>query len=186
MNINSYQAELRKIIAQRNGYLVLAVGLLILCLILASMTILFSGRERIVLMPPSMKNNIWVANTSASPEYFSRMTLFLSELALNLTADNIDFQQELLLRYVDSEYYPILKPQLVAQADRIKKDHISTAFFPVDIKVDSKHATVIITGDLKSYIGDMALPIKRVAYRMAYKFNSFTPLVTKFEEVHNA
>jgi len=186
MNITAYQAELRKMIEKRNGYLILSSGLLILCLILSFVIIFLSGRERIILSPPSMNKDIWVSTHSASPEYFSRMTLFLSELALNLTADNVDFQQELLLRYVDSSYYVVLKPQLIAEADRIKKEHISTAFFPVDIKVDSRNSEAVITGDLKSYVGDTALPTKRVSYHVIYRFNSFTPLITSFEEVKNA
>ncbi len=186
MNITAYQAEIRKMIEQRNGYLVLSSGLLILCLILSFLIIFLSGRERIILVPPSMNKDGWISTQSASSDYFSRMTLFLSELALNLTADNVDFQQELLLRYVDASYYIVLKPQLVAEADRIKKEHISTAFFPVDMKVDSQHSEAIVTGDLKSYVGDAALPTKRVSYRMVYRFNSFTPLITLFEEVKSA
>lgn len=186
MNITAYQTELRKMIEQRNGYLVLSVGLLILSLVLSFLIIFLSGRERIILTPPSMNKDIWVSTQTASPEYFSRMSLFLSELALNVTADNVDFQQELLLRYVDSSYYVSLKPQLVAQADRIKKEHITTAFFPVDMKVDSKHSEAIVIGDLKSYVGDTVLPTKRVSYRMVYRFNSFTPLITLFEEVKSA
>jgi conjugal transfer pilus assembly protein TraE len=186
MNLSTYQTEIRKMIEQRNGYLVLSSGLLILCLTLSFLIIILCGRERIILTPPSMNKDIWVSTHSASPEYFSRMSLFFSELALNLTADNVDFQQELLLRYVDPSYYAVIKPQLVAQADRIKKEHISTAFFPVDMKVDEKHAEAIVTGDLKSYVGDTALPTKRITYRFSYRVNSFTPLITLFEEVKNA
>lgn len=186
MNITTYQAEIRKMIEQRNGYLVLSSGLLILCLILSFVIIFLSGRERIILVPPSMNKDSWVSAHSASPDYLYNMTLSLSELALNVTSDNVDFQQEQLLRYVDPTYYVVLKPQLVAEADRIKKEHISTAFYLVDIKVNSKHTEAIVIGDLKSYVGDVALPTKRVSYRMAYRFNSFSPLITLFEEVKNA
>jgi conjugal transfer pilus assembly protein TraE len=186
MNITAYQAELKKMIENRNGYLIISSVLLMLCLILSFIIILVAGRERIILSPPSLNKDTWVTSSSASPEYLSRMSLFFSELALNLTADNVDYQQELLLRYVDSSYYVALKPKLVAEADHIKKDHISTAFFPVDLKVDSKHNEAVVTGDLKSYVGDTALPTKRISYRIVYRFNSFTPLITLFEEVKNA
>jgi conjugal transfer pilus assembly protein TraE len=186
MNIQTYKAELRKIIDQRNGYLVLASGLLILCLILSILVISLVGRERIVLMPPSMSKDIWVAKKTGSQEYFSRMTLFLAELVLNVTTDNVDYQQALLLRYVDPSVYPALKTQLTALADKIKHEHISTAFFPVDVSVDVQHSAVIISGDLKSYVADTALPTKRIAYRFTYRINTFTPLITAFEEVKHA
>ncbi len=183
MKLSAYQSQIKKMIEQRNGYLVLSSGLLILCLILSFLIVFLSGRERIVLLPPSMKNDIWISNKSASTEYLSRMTLFLAELALNVTTENVDFQQELLLRYVDPTYHRILKTQLVAEADRVKKDHITTAFFPVDLKVDSAHSDVIVTGDLKSYVGGTSLPTKRVSYHIAYRFNAFTPLIILFEEI---
>jgi conjugal transfer pilus assembly protein TraE len=186
MNINRYQTEFRKMIDQRNGYLVLSVGLIGLCIILSILVAFLIGRERIVLVPQSMNKNIWVSSSTASPEYLTRMSLFLSELALNVTGDNVDSQQELLLRYVDPSYYHSLKPELITEADRIKKDHISTSFYPVDIKVDDKLQEAIVIGDLKSYVGDTALPTKRISYRFVYRFNSFTPLITLFEEVKNA
>src|SRR5579872_634655 len=102
MKLSAYQAEIKKMIDQRNGYLLLSSGLLILCLTLSLLIILFSGRERIILMSPNMGKEVWVSSNIASPEYLSRMTLFLSELALNVTSDNVDYQQELLLRYADS------------------------------------------------------------------------------------
>lgn len=186
MKLSTYKAEIKKMIDQRNGYLLLSSGLLILCLVLAFLVIFMCGKERIVLMSPEMNKNVWVSNYNSSPEYLSRMTFFFSELALNVTPDNVNFQQELLLRYADSTYYTKLKPELLAIADKIKNEHVTTAFFPADIKVDCKHNEAIITGDLKSYVGDTVLPTKRVTYHFVYRFNAFTPLITKFEEVKNA
>lgn len=186
MKLSAYQAEIKKMIDQRNGYLLLSSGLLILCLVLSLLVILLCGRERIVLMSPSMNKEVWISNKNASPEYLSRMTIFLSELALNITADNVDFQQELLLKYADSSYYSKLKPELLSISDKVKKDHITTTFFPVDIKVDCKHNEAIVIGDLKSWVGDTLLPTKRVTYHFAYRFTAFTPLITLFEEVKNA
>jgi len=186
MKLSAYQAEIKKMIDQRNGYLLLSGGLLILCLILSLLIIFLCDREKIILMSPSMGKEVWVSNKNASSEYLSRMTLFLSELALNVTSDNVDYQQELLLRYADSSYYTKLKPELLAISDKIKKEHITTAFFPADIKIDCQHNEAVIVGDLKSYVGDTALPTKRVSYHFVYRFNAFTPLITLFEEVKNA
>lgn len=186
MKLSTYQAEIKKMIEQRNGYLLLATGLLILCLMLSILIIFMCGRERIILMPPAMNKELWVSNKNASSDYLSRMTLFLSELALNVTADNVDYQHEVLLRYADPAYYVRLKPELVSLADKIKKEHITTAFFPIDVKIDCKHNEAIIVGDLKTYVGDTILPVKRMSYHFAYRFNAFSPLVTVFEEVKNA
>jgi conjugal transfer pilus assembly protein TraE len=186
MKLSAYQAEIKKMIDQRNGYLLLSMGLLIVCFLLSLIVIFLCQKQKIVLMSPNMNQEIWVGNKGASTEYLTRTTLILSSMALNVTADNIDYQQELLLRHADPSYYTRLKPELLTIADRVKKDHVSTAFFPIDVKVDSKHNEAIIIGDLKTYVGDTALPTKRVSYHFVYRFNAFTPLITTFEEVKNA
>jgi conjugal transfer pilus assembly protein TraE len=186
MKLSAYQAELKKLLDQRNGYLMLSSGLLILTIVLSVLIIFLCGRERIVLITPTMNSDMWVSNKNASSDYLTRTTLYFAELALNVTPDNVDFQQEAILRHADPSYYKVLKPALLNNADKVKKDHISTSFFPVDIKVDVKHNEAIVIGDLKSYVGDTALPTKRISYRISYRLNAFTPLITAFEEVKNA
>jgi conjugal transfer pilus assembly protein TraE len=186
MKLTAYQTEIKKMLDQRNGYLLLSSGLLILTLILSCLIIFLCDRERIILVTPTMNKDMWVSNKDASPDYLTRMTLYYSELALNVTPENVDYQQEMLLRNTDSSYYKTLKPTLLENADKIKKEHITTAFFPIDIKVNTKNNEAFITGDLKSYVGDTALPIKRISYHFAYRFNAFTPLIATFEEVKNA
>ena len=137
-------------------------------------------------MSPDMNKEMWVSNKTASREYLERTTLIVASIALNVTADNVDFQQELLLRYADPSYYTKLKPELLLVADKIKKDHVTTVFFPIDMKIDCKHNEAIIIGDLKTYVGDTMLPTRRVSYRFVYRFNAFTSLITLFEEVKNA
>ena len=186
MKLSTYQAEIKKMIDQRNGYLLLSSGLLIICFLMSLTIIFLSGRERIILMPPNMSKDIWISNEHSSREYLERITFSLSELALNVTADNVDYQQEQLLQYADPSYYTKLKPELVALSDKIKNEHITTSFFPADIKVDCKKNEAIIIGDLKTFVGDTLLPTKRVSYHFVYRFNAFTPLIMKFEEVKNA
>jgi hypothetical protein len=43
------QSRLQQLIAKRNGYLVLSVGLLLLCLVLALAVLHLIGRERIII-----------------------------------------------------------------------------------------------------------------------------------------
>ena len=186
MKLSAYQTELKKLLDQRNGYLMLSSGLLILTMILSLLILFLCGRERIVLVTPTMNTELWVSNKSASADYLTRTSLYFAELALNVTPDNVDFQQEMILRHADPSYYKILKPGLLDNADKIKKDHISTSFFPVDVKVDVKHSETIVIGDLKSYVGETALPTKRISYRVSYRFNAFSPLIIAFEEVKNA
>src|ERR1700722_5313607 len=130
------KSELRKLKEHRNGYLVLSVGLLILCIMLAALCFCMMNREKTILTPPQIERTFWVSGSEVSPEYLSEMTAFFAWLRLNITPDSADHQRDLLLRYTDPNYYGALKNDLIAEHDRITQQHISMAFYPVNIKVD--------------------------------------------------
>ena len=184
MKLSDYKSELKKIVSQRNSYLVLSVSSMLLSLLLAMIIFVLIFHERIILDTPGAGKDSWVSSGEASSGYLARVTLFLADTVFNVTPDNVDFQHELLLRHTDPTYYDALKSHLLAEADRIKEQHISTAFFPVgDVRVDTKNSEAVITGDLKSYVGDTALPTQRVAYHFVYRFHSYSPSIKLFEEV---
>jgi conjugal transfer pilus assembly protein TraE len=149
------KTKLHQLTEQRNGYLVLSGGLVILCLVLSVLCFSLMNREKIVLVPPQIERNFWVSGSQVSPEYLSEMTAFFAWLRLNMTADSADHQRDLLLRYTDPRYYGELKNALISEHDRIIAQHISMAFYPVNVKVDSKKLSAIITGDLISTIGNV-------------------------------
>jgi conjugal transfer pilus assembly protein TraE len=186
MNLSTYRSHLTKIISQRNGYLVLAGGALIVCLLETMIILLLIGRERIVIVPPTIEKSFWVSAQSVSPEYLSEMTMFFASLRLNMTPENAGLQRETLLRYTDPAYYNSLNSQLVKEADRLNDQHISMAFYSVNIKVNSKKLEAIIEGDLKASVGDAAIPTKRVRYLVGYRYDAGRLLIKSFDEVKNA
>lgn len=185
MRFSIERSQLEKLFAQRNGYMMLALGSMLLCLMQILIMFFLIGREKIILVPPSIEKSFWVTASHVSPEYLSEMTTFFANLRLNITPESAGVQREGLLRYVDPVYYNTLKTQLVQEADRVTDQHISVAFFPVNVKVDSKHFKAIIEGDLKSYVGEATLPTKRVSYLVTYRYDAGRLLVKSFEEVQH-
>lgn len=186
MNLATYRSHLEKIISQRNGYLLLACGALSVCLLQTIILFFAYGKERIVIVPPSIEKTFWVSSHNVSPEYLSEMTMFYANLRLNVTSENASLQRETLLRYTDPAYYNTLRSQLVQEEDRITEQHISMAFYPVNVKVNSNKFQVILDGDLKTNVGEASVPTKRVSYLVSYRFDAGRLLIKSFEEVKNA
>lgn len=186
MRFSIARNQLEKMFAQRNGYMMLALGSMVVCLLQIIALFCLIGREKIILVPPNIEKSFWVSASNASPEYLSEMTIFFASLRLNTTPNSASLQRENILRYTDPVYYNALKTQLVQEADRITDQHISMAFFPVNVKVDSKRFKAMIEGDLKSFVGDTALPVKRVRYLVTYRYDAGRLLVKSFEEVKYA
>jgi conjugal transfer pilus assembly protein TraE len=179
------KSRLSVLVRQRNGYLVLASGLLLLSFILSLLCFYLSGRERIILVPPTITHSFWVTHTDVSPEYLSEMTTFFAYLRLNVTPENADSQRQLLLRYVDPRYYGALNTLLIAEHDRITSQHVSTVFYPVNVKVNAKTLSVLIIGDLVSTVGTAQIASQRVTYEVRYRSDQGRLLVSQFREVKN-
>jgi conjugal transfer pilus assembly protein TraE len=186
MRFSIERSQVAKLFAQRNGYILLALGSMLLCLIQLVIIFLLSSREKTILVPPTIEKSFWVSAQHVSPEYLSEMTTFFANLRLNITTESANQQREMLLRYTDPAYHNVLKAQLIQEADRINEQHLSMAFFPVNVKVDAKHVKAMIEGDIKSYVGESALPTKRVSYLIAYRYDTGRLLVKSFEEIKHA
>lgn len=186
MKYSIERSQIEKIFSQRNGYLVLAVGAIVVCLLQLIIIVMLIDREKVIVIPPMAEKSFWVSAQAVSPEYLSEMTTFFANLRLNITPESALIQRETILRYTDPSYYHVLNEKLVEEADKVSDQHISIAFFPVSVKVDAKHLKAIIIGDLSSFVGDTALPMKRVSYLVAYRYDSARLLIKSFEEINNA
>ena len=183
MRLQIQKSLLQYVIRRRNGYLAIACGSLFLNILLGMGIFSMIGREKIIVAPPKISQTFWVNNSTVSPEYLSEMSHFFATLRFNLTPHTAEFQRDILLRYVSPKYYEALKIQLIDEAKNMAKDHITTAFYPVDIKVDVKNLVALVDGDLVSTVGSSQLPSKRVTYKITYDYNYHRLLVKQFIEV---
>lgn len=183
MKIQIQKSLLQYVIKRRNAYLAIACGSLLLNILLGMGMFSMIGRERVIIVPPKISQSFWISKSKVSPEYLSEMSHFFATLRFNITPSIVESQRDILLRYVAPEYYELLKMQLIKEGQEMAKNHITTAFYPVDIKVNAKHLEVLIIGDLVSTIGSNQLPAKRITYKIIYGYNNHRLLVKQFIEV---
>lgn len=186
MNFTIQRSQLEKLFAQRNGYLLLAACAIIVCILQVIVMFFLIGREKVIFVPPSIEKSFWVSSQNVSPEYLSEMTIFFTNLRINMTPESAAMQRDTLLRYIDPSYYGSFKSQLVKEADLLNEQHISVAFYPINVRVDQSHFKALIEGDVKSFVGDATLPTKRVKYLITYRYDFGRLLIKSFEEVKNA
>lgn len=170
------------LIQNRNGFLILASGSLVLNFLFIITIMLSIGHEKIILMPPEINRSFWVSSNQVSAEYLSEMGLFFTNLRFNVTPHNVDLQRDIFLRYVHPKEYADIKTALLLEADHITKEHISMAFYPVNIEVDTQKWLVRITGDLAANLGTTTLPTQRITYLITFSYNAGRLLVTSFQE----
>jgi conjugal transfer pilus assembly protein TraE len=133
--------------------ILLAVSMLA-TLLLAAHTLRQAGRERVVVVPPSIHKTFWVEAERASPEYLEQMGYFLAQLTLNVTPQSVEHQSRLLLQYAAPASWGDLRTAMAANAERIKRDGASTVFSPQDLQVDEATQRVGLRGLLTTFISD--------------------------------
>ena len=167
---------------RRNGYLLLASGSILLNILMAGVIALTVGRERVILVPPEIERPLSVTSTHVSPEYLSDMSLFLSDLLLNVTPDNAAVQHAVFLRYVAPDKYGKLKGELLAQEEHLVKEHMTVTFNRTGTGVDLKHMAAKITGVVEYRSGTTVLSRRPVSWRMTFGWHLGRLTVKSFEE----
>jgi conjugal transfer pilus assembly protein TraE len=184
MRTGFYKSELAKLIEQRNGYMVLAAGLIVLSIILGLLVFHLAGREKVIIAPPVLNKSFWVTNSEVSEEYLSEMSLFFVYMRLNVTPDNSQYQHEVLLRFADPKYHGSFKSQLVSERDYLGEEHLTTAFYPTKVSVDTKRLKVVITGELHTTVVNEPLTSQTAVYEVLYNYNHGRLLIKSFVEVN--
>jgi conjugal transfer pilus assembly protein TraE len=133
--------------------ILLAVSMLA-TLLLAIHTLRQAGRERVVVVPPTIHKTFWVEAERVSPEYLEQMGYFLAQLTLNVTPQSVEHQSRLLLQYAAPASWGELRTAMAANAERIKRDGASTVFSPQDLQVDERTQRVGLRGLLTTFISD--------------------------------
>ena len=181
-----HKARMDHLIARRNGYLLLAMGSILLNMVLGFGIVKSMGYQKIILVPPVIERPSWVTSYQVSPEYLSGMSLFLANLLLNVTPANATMQHELFLRYVDSSYYETFKTAFIAQEKRLKKEHMTMSFQLSNIKVNTNKFIAQVSGDVTFMMGNTTLPSKHLTYAITFNYHLGQLKVTSFDEVAHA
>jgi conjugal transfer pilus assembly protein TraE len=162
--------------------LVLLVGSTLVNLILATFAVRVSGRERIVVVPPSVHKTFWVETDRVSPEYLEEMGYFLMQLILNVTPQSVDHQAKVLLQYAAPAAFGELRTALLAAAERLKRDGAATVFSAQDVIVDERALKVGIRGQLTTFVSDRRVSDLAKGYAIEFQYSAGRLFLKAFRE----
>jgi conjugal transfer pilus assembly protein TraE len=161
-------AKAGHLLKQRNALSALTAGLLISNILLVLFC--FTRSERIIMIPPEVKQSFWVEHGQVSNSYLEEMSSFFLHLALDRSPESIDFQNQVLLRYASPHAYGSLKSQLLEDEKRLKQERLSTHFHAHKIIVDQKNLTAKVEGTLHKFVGGAAIGTLPVQYNLRFSY----------------
>lgn len=183
MNTKSLFDNYNRILTERNRLLIafgVASGL---SLLLGGSVFCLVGKERVVVVPPIVNRDFWVATDTVSDSYLEQMAEFFGGLLLNVTPNSFATRSEHLLQHVAPNAYPKLKTQLVEQQLEIERRALSTTFHPSSFKVDRNKLLVELKGELKIFVGHASTESQRKTYHIQFIQHHGRLYIQQFSEV---
>lgn len=144
------QIAIRKNRLQTITNMVMAVSLVIM----SFYALKSAWKVRTVITPTVIHEEFWVSDQGVSKSYLREMAYYYIQLVMNVTPHNVEYTTDLFLKYVDPSLYPELSAKLSVVSGRIRRDNVSTVYFPSQLDIDEKGLRVIATGHMSTYVGD--------------------------------
>jgi conjugal transfer pilus assembly protein TraE len=152
--------------------------------VLAALALHASGRERIVVVPPTINKTFWVEPERVSAEYLQQMGYFLMQLVLNVTPQSADHQSRVLLQYAAPAAFGELRNQLATSTERVKRDGAATVFSAQDISVDERNLKVGLRGQLTTYVSERRISEVMKGYLIEFQTTGGRLTVAAFRETN--
>ena len=178
--ITDTHQRIKSVISQRN--ILLLLGSIVLFANIVLTLSLFGQKQRTIIIPANLKQEIEFVGSEVSVSYLEEMTTFFTSLLLDLTPTNIDHKSKIILRYVEPSAYHNLQHYLDEEIKKHKEYNLTTSFSLTELRVIPELLYVDIYGVLTSKFGIEGYKDQDVVYRISYKNVQGKLLVTGFSE----
>jgi type IV conjugative transfer system protein TraE len=180
MDKDVLQTNLKYLIKQRN-ILALLTGCLILSNLFLSI-LSFRSEKSIILVPSVVSTEMEISKSLVNGEYIMAIARDIMFAYLNITPENVDILNNIVLSYTPSHIYASFKNELEERRDEIKLKGISQSFQISDIiRLEN---VITITGELSIFVGGKIVETKRKAYKLAFDFQNTRIRLNDFEEIN--
>ncbi len=150
MDVKNLSCNIRKLVVQRNIFLLFSILLALAVLLLSSLQ--FFRNEKIVIVPTSGPS-FWVENSKVSSSYLESMGAFISSLLLNRSPADAEWKNKAILEHVHPAFYHEIHKQLLIDKENIIKDEQSFIFRAETCFANMSDYTFVLEGEFLVFVG---------------------------------
>lgn len=142
-----------------------------------------SKKEKIIITPPVITNSFENIGNTFNFAYFEQVGKHLADSLLTISPYNIDRTFDSIQGYFSSEpdEAKAIKDFLLEEAQRIKKDNIYQAFYPLKTIVNNKGNKFAVEGLLKTMTGNVAMEESKKTIEFSYIVTNKKIVIKSFE-----
>lgn len=150
MNRLFEQNRISYLLSQRN--ILGGLSAILLGIVVLQSLFLFCRHERIIVSPPELHQSYWVEGDRFSESYLEEMAVFFAHLLLDVSAESLLYQGEVVLRHVDAESYSRIRTKLFVDSAQLKKENATSRFQPKKAIVSRESMEVQLKGTMTQYV----------------------------------
>ena len=168
----------------RDARLALA-GLLGLSLVAnLALSIGLAGREAATVLVPAVSGPVWEIGSSwAGRRYLEDAARTAAVTLLTLTPENAGHVREAAARMSHASARGAIGAWVAAEAARMARRDLASAFYPARIEADPDTLKVEIDGELATWIGREEAARARKTYRLAFRVDGGRLGLLRFEDL---
>ena len=142
--------------------------------------------ERMTVLVPAVAGPAWeVGGGSAGRRYLEDMGRTVAVTLLTLTPENAEHAREAAARLAHASARGAIGAWVAAEAGRMARRDLSTAFYPGRIEADPERLSVVVGGELATWVGREPVSRERKRYRLSFRVDAGRIGLLRFEEMED-
>lgn len=145
-------------------------GLLLVSNVLLSFFVVTADTsEKTIVTPPHFEKPFSVTANEVSPEYTEQMARYFAYLLLTYQPNTAEAQFQDVVRYAHPSVHSGMQTNFMLDVERIRRNNISSVFYPMGIHVSDTVATV--RGEQAVFIGSQLVNKREMVYRFEFVYD---------------
>jgi conjugal transfer pilus assembly protein TraE len=182
MKVQKFLSDFKNTKATNNFLRLLVLVLTGTVIVEGTLMLKMMDKQKVIVVPLNIDRKFSVTGTTASPEYIEMMVRQSIYLKENFTPETVKENFEAFLTLISPDYYHQVETDLLAQAEKYARYHVSQVFFIKDIVI-RKNNTAEVKGIRKTFVSDKLVKQESTALRIAFRVKNGRFEVTGYEEV---
>lgn len=139
--------------------------------------------QKIVVIPPGVNREFWVAGDSVSQSYLEQVALYIVDRIVSVSPENVDYSFNSIMPFFTTEPQAVkkIKDTYIEFARGIKTNNVYQMFYP--LKVVIKGDEITVDGTVKKLTGNILMSegSMKVIIKYVIKNGRFLVTVLNFE-----
>lgn len=156
--------------------------ILVFGIIVEGLIVVYLGlSHRTIIVPSYIDRKFYVEGDNASKEYIEMMARYSIELISNYTPETVQDRFQEFLRFINPSYHHKISPQLLAEAEEIKKYSISQYYIPQKLILEKD--VIKVVGIMRQYSQDKQILRSNIEYKLTFKINKGRFEILSYEKI---